>query len=70
MIVSKRPPTTSAEDLVWQKALLLWEEPAARVWMDSANAYLGGATPRNVVAIRGPAEVLDALDAALAGAYA
>jgi hypothetical protein len=40
------------------------------VWLHSANAYLGGARPIDVAAIRGPQEVLDALDEAVSGGFA
>jgi hypothetical protein len=38
--------------------------------MNSPNAYLDGATPQDVLVTRGAADVLDALEQALAGAYA
>jgi hypothetical protein len=38
--------------------------------MHSQNAHLDGARPMDVLALRGPDEVLEALDATIAGSYA
>ena len=57
-------------DHVLARALLLWEPTAAHIWLESPNAHLGHARPVDVLATRGAGEVLDALDAALSGAYA
>jgi hypothetical protein len=54
---------------VLTRALMLWAPDAARVWMRSPNAYLEGATPEDVLATRGSSEVIEALDAAMSGAY-
>jgi hypothetical protein len=42
---------------------LVWAEPAASTWMVSANTHLGGARPADVLVLRGPGPVLEALDA-------
>lgn len=57
-------------DHVLSRALLLWEPETAAIWMESPNGYLDQARPIDVLVSRGSAEVIDALDAALAGAYA
>jgi uncharacterized protein (DUF2384 family) len=48
----------------------MWNDDGVLDWLDSPNGYLAGATPIAVVLTRGAAEVLDAIDAATAGAYA
>jgi putative toxin-antitoxin system antitoxin component (TIGR02293 family) len=57
-------------DHVLARALLLWEEPVARDWLESPNGYLNGARPIDVLMTRGSGEVTDALDAAQSGAFA
>lgn len=57
-------------DHVLARALLIWDEGVARDWLESPNGYLGGARPVDVLITRGPSEVLDALDAVQAGAFA
>ncbi|MBM9468783.1 antitoxin Xre/MbcA/ParS toxin-binding domain-containing protein [Nakamurella leprariae] len=48
---------------VLARVRLVWAEPAAATWMTSANAHLGGARPVDVLTLRGPGPVLEALDA-------
>ena len=48
---------------VLARVRLVWSEPAATVWMTSANARLDGACPADVLALRGVGPVLEALDA-------
>ncbi len=57
-------------DHVMTRALMLWPARVATDWLTSANAYLDGARPIDVLKVRGSAEVIDALDAATAGVYA
>ena len=57
-------------EAVVRRALLLWEPEVARIWLESSNAYLAHARPIDVVMTRGPSEVIEALDSALAGGYA
>jgi len=57
-------------DHVLSRALLLWEPKTAVTWLESPNGYLDRARPIDVLMTRGSSEVLDALDAALSGAYA
>lgn len=69
------PPTATTPDgdayeRVMSRARLVWESPVAEVWMHSQNAHLDGARPMDVLALRGPDEVLEALDATIAGSYA
>jgi uncharacterized protein (DUF2384 family) len=47
----------------------LWPDQAGD-WMTSPNAHLGGATPIDVLALRGAAPVLEAIDALATGAFA
>jgi hypothetical protein len=48
---------------VLARVRLVWGQPASTTWMTSANSHLGGARPVDVLALRGPSPVLDALDA-------
>lgn len=57
-------------DHVVARAVQLWSPEVALTWLRSSNPYLGGATPGDVLRSRGSSEVLEALDAALSGAYA
>lgn len=57
-------------DHVMTRALMLWPARVATDWLTSANAFLDGARPIDVLKVRGSAEVIDALDAATAGVYA
>lgn len=45
------------------RARLVWGADAAATWLDSANRYLDGARPIDVLQVSGPAPVLEALDA-------
>ena len=55
---------------VLARVRLVWAEPAAVTWMTSANAHLGGARPVDVLRLRGPGPVLEALDAGIWGSAA
>ena len=57
-------------DHVVARAQMVWEPAIALDWLRSPNSHLDGAVPLDVLELRGPAEVLDALDAVLSGAYA
>lgn len=48
---------------VLARVRLVWAGPAAVTWMTSANTHLGGARPSDVLTLRGPGPVLEALDA-------
>lgn len=39
-------------------------------WLTGSNAFLDGARPIDVLRIRGSAEVIDAIDAEMSGAFA
>lgn len=70
---AERPSPVSARmmiDLehVLDRAMLLWAPSIALAWLGGTNAYLDGARPIDVLRTRGVSEVLDALDAAEAGA--
>jgi hypothetical protein len=51
-------------------AFSLWSPRIAVIWMMSRNAHLSGASPIDVLAIDGPREVIEALDAVASGSYA
>jgi len=55
---------------VLARVRLVWAEPAATTWMTSANAYLDGSRPVDVLALRGVGPVLEALDAGAWGGAA
>ncbi len=57
-------------EYLWDRATDEMAPEDARIWLESANAHLGGATPLTVLETRGPAEVIAALDAEAAGSYA
>jgi uncharacterized protein (DUF2384 family) len=67
-------PETARElidlDHVMARALMLFPQPVALDWLTSANSYLDDARPIDVLRTRGSAEVIDALDATMAGAFA
>lgn len=55
---------------VYSRARLVWGGDSARIWMESANAFLGGARPVDVLLTEGAARVLQALDAEMWGGAA
>jgi Antitoxin Xre/MbcA/ParS C-terminal toxin-binding domain len=55
---------------VYSRARLVWGGESARIWLESANAFLGGARPLDVLLTDGPARVLEALDAEMWGGAA
>ena len=58
-------------DHVLAHALLVWADPGvARDWLTTANARLDGARPLDWIRVHGTAEVVEALRAEAAGAYA
>lgn len=57
-------------DHVLARASLLWAPPVVLSWLNGANAFLEGAKPIDVLRVRGSVEVIQALDAEMAGAYA
>ncbi len=70
----ERPSPAKARELidldhVLARAVLIWEPQVAIDWLVGANSYLDGARPIDVLRVRGSSEVLDALDAAAAGAF-
>jgi uncharacterized protein (DUF2384 family) len=56
-------------DHVMARASMLFTQPVALDWLNSSNTYLDGARPIDVLKTRGSAEVIAALDAAMAGAF-
>lgn len=56
-------------DHVMARAQLVFTPKVARQWLVGSNSYLDGARPIDVLRIRGSSEVIDALDAAMQGAY-
>ena len=57
-------------DHVVALAVQTWHPAVAMDWMTTANGFLEGARPIDVLLQRGSAEVIDALKATLSGAYA
>jgi hypothetical protein len=55
---------------VYSRARLVWGGDSARIWMESANAFLGGARPLDVLLTDGAARVLQTLDAEMWGGAA
>lgn len=55
---------------VYSRARLVWGGDSARIWMESANAFLGGARPLDVLVTEGAARVLQTLDAEMWGGAA
>lgn len=57
-------------DHVIALAVQAWHPAIVMDWMTTANGFLEGARPLDVLLQRGSAEVIDALKATLSGAYA
>lgn len=57
-------------DHVVALAIQSWHPLIVMDWLSTANAFLDGAKPIDVLLQRGSAEVIDALKATLSGAYA
>jgi uncharacterized protein (DUF2384 family) len=57
-------------DHVIALAVQSWHPAVVMDWMTTANGFLEGAQPIDVLLQRGSAEVVDALKATLSGAYA
>lgn len=56
-------------DFVMARLLQVWSPEVASIWLVSHNAHLG-ARPIDLIRLRGPLAVLEAIDAAVQGAYA
>lgn len=68
-----RPETTHRIlelDHVLASLIQVWEPEVAGNWLTTANGWLGGARPIDVLRTRGSGEVLEAIQAEAAGAYA
>lgn len=57
-------------DWLWGRLTMEMNEETARIWLRSANAFLGGAAPLNWLKMHGPSRVIGAFDSAEAGSYA
>lgn len=57
-------------DYVVARASMLWPTDSVVAWLQGQNAFLEGARPIDVLRARGSRDVIDALDAELAGSYA
>ncbi len=68
--IRERMRTIDDADQVYSRACLVWGEDTARIWFESANAFLGGSRPLDVLCTEGPARVLLALDAEMGGGAA
>lgn len=55
---------------VYSRARLVWGGDSARIWLESANAFLEGARPLDVLLTEGASRVLQALDAEMWGGAA
>lgn len=55
---------------VYSRARLVWGGDSARIWLESANAFLEGARPLDVLLTDGAPRVLQALDAEMWGGAA
>lgn len=64
---------TSAQDadfeLVISRASQVWDEAVVSDWLEGPNAFLGGATPREMIRRGRTAEVLAAVAGDEAGVY-
>jgi hypothetical protein len=56
-------------DHVLARAMMIWDAPTARDWLTGINPFLEGARPIDVLRTRGSRDVIDALDAAMAGSF-
>lgn len=56
-------------EVIVARAAQIWDRAVVDDWLSAANSYLDGARPIDVLRLRGPAEVLEALDAAEAGVF-
>jgi uncharacterized protein (DUF2384 family) len=57
-------------DHVVALAMQAWDPAVVMDWMTTANGFLDGAQPIDVLRQRGSSEVIDALKATISGAYA
>lgn len=57
-------------DYVLSRLEQLYEPESAKTWIASPNAFLSGARPIDVLLTEGPAEVIEAIDASVAGSFA
>jgi len=57
-------------DHVVGRLLLVWDKSVIGDWLLGRNAFLGGARPIDVLAMKGAAQVMEAIEAESAGAYA
>ena len=57
-------------DYVLSRLEDLYEPEVAARWLDSPNSFLDGARPVDVLLREGPAPVIEAVDATIAGSYA
>jgi DNA-binding transcriptional regulator YdaS (Cro superfamily) len=69
------PSTDAAEaianlDFITTRAALVWDRSVVPDWLRGHNAFLGGATPLEMIRRGRTAEVLQALEAEASGAYA
>lgn len=70
-----RPSAEAAQaitdlDFIATRAAMVWDESVVSDWLHGHNAFLGGATPLDMVRKGRTAEVLQAISAEAAGAFA
>ena len=57
-------------DYVWDRLVDERTHAAARIWLESPNAFLNGSTPLSWLKLRGAEQVVSAIDAEESGSYA
>lgn len=57
-------------DHVVARLLLIWDKSLVGDWLSTPNGFLDGVRPIDVLALRGSTEVVEAIEAETAGAYA
>lgn len=67
---SRAAPVAKELDSVLARANQVWGPDAARIWLTSANAFLGGASPLEVLEREGTARLIDVLYAEMWGGTA
>lgn len=67
---SSAAPVSKEIDYVLVRANQVWGPDAARIWITSANAFLGGARPLEVLEREGAARLIEVLRAEMWGGAA
>jgi hypothetical protein len=67
---AKVAPVLLDLDHIVGRLLLIWDKSVIGDWLTGSNAFLGGARPIDVLVLKGAGEVMGAIEAEAAGAYA